>query len=434
MGIKISAFPPAATLTGAELVPIVQDGGTVRTTASAFKTTNATDLITGTVNTNRLPVASSSFAGIIQIGTTGGTACEGNDGRLSNSRAPSGSAGGDLTGTFPSPALTTTGVAALTYGNASSVSVLAVDAKGRITGATSQTIAISGSQVTSGTVAATYLPAGTTAAAGVLQLGTTAGTAIQGNDPRIGANGGFLIFNTVGANQSIASTAIPSGVRKVKVTVIGGGGGGCSSGLNAGNGGSSVFSINGTTVTATGGSGGTSTGSGGGGGVAAVAGIIGVGTGGIPSGGNGSFSIDQGIGMGGGAGNTNLTNSQGWGGGCGAGFGGGAPKPLGSTSLGSFGGTGAGAYSLIQCGIIGGGTGSDGGSAGSVGGSLYGGGGGANGGLTLHMGGGGGGAAVFYIALTGATLYTNAITVGSGGTLAGSGGSNGGQGVVVIEW
>lgn len=49
MGIKISAFPPAATLTGAELVPIVQDGGTARTAASAFKTTSATDLVTGTL-------------------------------------------------------------------------------------------------------------------------------------------------------------------------------------------------------------------------------------------------------------------------------------------------------------------------------------------------------------------------------------------------
>lgn len=153
MGIKISAFPPAAALTGTELVPIVQDNVTVRTTATALKTTNATDLITGTVAIARLPVANSSFAGIIQIGTTAGTACEGNDGRLSDSRTPSGSAGGDLTGIFPNPTLTTSGVSALTYGDASHVGAFTVNAKGLITNATSPSIAISASQVTSGLAA-----------------------------------------------------------------------------------------------------------------------------------------------------------------------------------------------------------------------------------------------------------------------------------------
>ena len=80
-------------------------------------------------STANLPLITTTSGGITvgAFGSTANTFCQGNDSRLSDSRAPSGNAGGDLTGTYPSPTLTTTGVSDGTY------TKVTVNTKGRVT-------------------------------------------------------------------------------------------------------------------------------------------------------------------------------------------------------------------------------------------------------------------------------------------------------------
>ncbi len=78
------------------------------------------------------------------------------DSRLTNSRTPSGSAGGDLTGSYPNPTLAVSGVLAGTYGSATEAAVFTVDAKGRITSATTAPITAEATGPAGGDLTGTY--------------------------------------------------------------------------------------------------------------------------------------------------------------------------------------------------------------------------------------------------------------------------------------
>jgi hypothetical protein len=115
-------------------------------TSATTDTTNAANITSGTLPNARLVSVPNSALANSSVTVNGSTISLG--GSATVTAAPSGTAGGDLTGTYPSPTLAALSPSpAGTYGSASAVPAITVDTKGRTTSVTSTAIAIASSAV-----------------------------------------------------------------------------------------------------------------------------------------------------------------------------------------------------------------------------------------------------------------------------------------------
>jgi len=130
----------SGTVTSASVVTANGFAGSVATATTTPAITISTT-VTGILKGNGTAVSAAAAADIPTVGAGSTGPLSATDASVTNSRAPNGSASGDLAGSYPSPTLAAAGPGATgPIGSATVTPVITIDAKGRVTGLTSANI------------------------------------------------------------------------------------------------------------------------------------------------------------------------------------------------------------------------------------------------------------------------------------------------------